>query len=130
MVELVNRDRQRNKRRALTASAQLAQIAREHSRDMADNDFFNHRSPATGVLEDRLEAAGIIPKWPSTRAVSISYGENIAVDRTVAAAQANLMESPGHRKNILNRKFTQIGIGIVQKEESLWITQVFSSDLD
>jgi len=129
MFELVNRDRQnplnvpetRGHAQPLVWNDQLAEVARAHSGDMARRGFVAHLSPE-GVSPDmRVTAAGI--DWQSE-------GENIAFYRGVAAAQTAFMNEPrfaaNHRANILDPKFTEVGIGIVEGPGGrYYITQEF-----
>ncbi len=101
----------------------LAAVARAHSRDMIEQRYFDHVDPEGGTLVARINAAGI--PW---RAV----GENIALNGTVPGAEAAFMNEPrfqkNHRGNILNAKYTDVGIGIVQGPNgSLYITQDFAT---
>jgi uncharacterized protein YkwD len=66
--------------------------------------YFGHQSPVAGSPFDRLAAA----KIPYSRA-----GENLAYAHSVAIAHRGLMESQGHRENILRPEFTRIAIGVV-----------------
>ena len=129
MVEIINRDRSdpRNtgetKGRALPLrwNEKLAAIARAHSRDMVQRRFFDHVDPDGKSGGERVMAAGI--PWQST-------GENIAMYGDVAAAEAAFMNEPrfehNHRGNILNPKYTEIGVGIAQGPDGqYYITQDF-----
>lgn len=117
MVRLLNTDRATHKLPPLTFHPGLARVARGHSQDMHDHKFFAHESKRTGKVGDRVDRAGIAYR---------ACAENIAMEFTVAQAQANLMASPGHRKNILNADHTHIGVGIVGRQGAmLHFTQVF-----
>ncbi len=117
MAERVNAARAEHKLPPLTYHDGCAGVARGHSRDMAENHFFGHESPTTGKVGDRLERAGVPHR---------ASGENVAGAKTLAIAHRNLMASPPHRKNILNRDFTHIGVGIVGTPgKGLLVTQVF-----
>jgi len=116
MFELVNSERKARKLPMLEFDEELAVVARAHSKDMADNGFFDHESPTTGKSADRVYAAGI---------AASATAENIAMNSSVADAHARLMASPGHRKNILSREYDRIGIGIVRKMTTLYVTQNF-----
>jgi uncharacterized protein YkwD len=99
----------------------LAAVARAHSRDMLEQGFFSHVDPEGRTASARINAAGI--PWQA-------LGENIAIDVTVPGAEAAFMNEPrfqhNHRANILNAKYTDVGIGIVQGPDgSLYITQDF-----
>jgi uncharacterized protein YkwD len=120
-VSLLQADRLRFGLAPLEPDADLAAIARAHSRDMRDHQFFGHLSPRTGLAGERLEAAGY-------RAAM--HSENLARNDTLGEAQAALMASLGHRKNILDARPTHVGIGLAEAEESgahtWYVTQLFA----
>jgi uncharacterized YkwD family protein len=104
MVDLVNQARQKQGLPVLTVDPELAHTARLKSQDMVANHYFSHQSPTYRSPFDMLKQFGI------------SYttaGENIACNQSVSAAHQALMNSSGHRANILSKDFTRIGIGIV-----------------
>lgn len=103
MINLVNQSRQQNGLPALKADNQLSEIARIKSKDMIDKNYFSHNSPTYGSPFDMLKNFGVS---------YIKAGENIAGNQTVEKAHEALMNSPGHRANILNSEYTHIGIGI------------------
>lgn len=55
----------------------------------------------------------------------LSVGENVAYNTTVTAVHRSLMNSPGHRANILNPKWRGVGVGIVKSGGYLWVTEIF-----
>ncbi len=118
---LLNADRERFRVGPLALDQALSDVARAHSRDMRDHRFFGHLSPTTGLLRDRLRAAGY-------RAVSSA--ENVAHNSTLFGAQGSLLRSLGHRINIVNPSFTRVGIGLAadhRGDETRWyLTQVFA----
>ncbi|MDA0839039.1 MAG: CAP domain-containing protein [Planctomycetota bacterium] len=116
MLKLVNSDRAKFKLPALELDVRLTEVARGHSQDMAVNGFFGHKSLSTGAPADRYHKAKI---------AAARLTENVALHQSVAAAQQALMESPGHRKNLLDPKVTHIGIGIYLLRGDLYITQNF-----
>ncbi len=121
LLQLVNRDRRAARVAPLTWNAALADVARAHSRDMRDHDFFAHVSPRSGRLADRAAVAHI----PYAR-----LAENIAVNQDVDGAQEALMRSPGHRMNLLDPVFTEIGLGVVfdgdaSGDRRVFVTQNF-----
>lgn len=120
MVALINQDRHVRRLPELTEDETLATIARNHSADMAKNDYFGHTSPYYGDLKERVR-----PYYLNYS----SMGENISLDDTIEHAEEELLKSPGHRKNLLG-DFTHVGVGIVMKEGKLYITQVFMKKRD
>ena len=116
MLRLVSRDRAKHSLSALEIDDRLTQVARGHSKDMAVNGFFGHKSLSTGAPADRYHVAKI---------AAARLTENVALHQSVSAAQQALMKSPGHRKNLLDPKVTHIGIGIYRKRGDLYITQNF-----
>jgi uncharacterized protein YkwD len=105
LLDLVNVVRYRYKLPLLTWSDQAARVARQHSRDMESHGFFDHVSATTGLNPfQRLQKAGI--------AYSMA-GENIAAGYPDAIeAHESWMNSPGHRKNVLEKGFAQLGAGV------------------
>ena len=121
MLELVNQDRADAGLPALAWDERAADVARAHSREMLATGDVAHVSQTTGTAADRVKAAGI-----KTAAVL----ENIARAYGVAEAEAGLMNSPGHRANLMSKSVTHIGVGIVFGEEvagrrEMFVTQVF-----
>ncbi|MEW6624272.1 MAG: CAP domain-containing protein [Bacillota bacterium] len=104
MLNLVNQERTKAGLQPLTVHPELVKLARLKSEDMIKNKYFAHQSPTYGSPFDMMKAAGI--KYSAA-------GENLAGAPTVETAHTNLMNSSGHRANILNAKYTHIGIGIV-----------------
>lgn len=103
MVRLVNEARAENNVKPLEVDFKLSNVARVKSQDMINNNYFDHNSPTYGSPFDMMK---------SFKVNFSQAGENIAGNQTVQAAHTSLMNSPGHRKNILNPNFTHIGVGI------------------
>jgi uncharacterized protein YkwD len=104
MIELVNGERKNNGVGLLTIRQELVPVARAHAKDMWERSYFSHYSPEGKDVGDRLEESRINYSFA---------GENLALAPTLAIAHDGLMNSPGHRANILNPKFKQIGIGVI-----------------
>lgn len=104
MVELVNAERARYGLPALKTNPQLVQLARLKAKDMVENNYFSHTSPTYGSPFEMMRAFGVTYSFA---------GENLAGASTVEAAHQALMNSPGHRANILNPNFKEVGIGVV-----------------
>ena len=104
MFDLVNEERTAVGLRALIWDDRLLPVARQHSEEMFRLKYFAHQSPVSGSPFDRLKAAGIT----YSRA-----GENLAYAQSVSVAHRGLMQSQGHRENILRPEFTNIAIGVI-----------------
>jgi uncharacterized protein YkwD len=103
MLEMVNRERIKAGLKPLKADPQQTVVARAHSKDMFVRGYFAHVNPDGQNPFDRMKAAKVKFK---------TAGENLALAQTLEIAHTNLMNSPGHRANILNPKFGRVGIGI------------------
>jgi len=117
LVDLVNEERTQRGIKSLVLDERLVSVARAHSQEMFTLKYFSHESPVSGSPFDRLKSAGIT----YSRA-----GENLAYAQSVSVAHRALMESPGHRENILRSEFTRIGIGVINAPAyGRMITQLF-----
>ena len=115
VIRLVNVQRAQNGLKPLTENWELSRVARYKSQDMVDNRYFSHTSPTYGSPFQMIRNFGI-----SFR----SAGENIAYGQRTPQAVVNAwMNSSGHRANILNASYTQIGVGYVA-DGNYW-TQMF-----
>ncbi|WP_308128040.1 CAP domain-containing protein [Modestobacter italicus] len=118
VLTLVNTERAAAGCAPVSADAGLAAVARAHSADMRDRDFFDHVNPDGVDPFARAEAAG----------VGYARAENIAAGQPDAAAvMADWMASPGHRKNILNCDLRTLGVGVATGPGGPWWTQLFGS---
>ena len=105
VIRLVNAERAKQGLKALTANWELSRVARYKSQDMVDNKYFAHNSPTYGTPFQMIRNFGI-----SFR----TAGENIAYGQRTPRAVVNAwMNSSGHRANILNASYTQIGVRYV-----------------
>jgi uncharacterized protein YkwD len=108
---LHNRERAARGLPRLKENPKLRRAAERHSGSMVTASFFDHTSPGGSTMVDRIRRTGY-----TSRARSWALGENIAwgSGRLATAAQINRswMNSSGHRANILQRSFREIGIGI------------------
>lgn len=119
MLKLVNKERGMRGLKVLDFDIRLRDVARSHSMDMVKNNYFDHNSPTAGSPTDRLVSAGII---------YFAAGENIAYAQDIDVAHDNLMESKGHRENILGSYYGRIGFGIVNAGPfGYMITQDFTN---
>ena len=115
VIRLVNEHRAQNGLKPLVANWELSRVARYKSQDMADNHYFSHTSPTYGSPFQMIRNFGISFR---TAGENIAYGQ-----RTPQAVVNTWMNSSGHRANILNASYTQIGVGYVANG-NYW-TQMF-----
>ena len=105
VIDLINEIRIKNGLSPLTENTALSRCAKAKSQDMHDKRYFSHQSPTYGSPFDMMKQFGITYR---------TAGENIAMGQTTPQAVVNAwMNSEGHRANILNASFTQIGMGYV-----------------
>jgi uncharacterized protein YkwD/uncharacterized membrane protein required for colicin V production len=117
MLEMVNAERAQRGLKRLEPDPELTQVARAHSRDMFARSYFSHVSPDRDDPFDRMREAKVR---------YLIAGENLALARTLPAAHRGLMESPGHRANILRPQFGRVGIGVLDGGvHGLMVTQNF-----
>lgn len=104
MLELVNKERKENGLKPLKMNKELQKVARTHSTDMFNRGYFAHVNPDGKDPFDRMSAAGID---------FLVAGENLALAPNVQLAHEGLMNSPGHRANILTPEYAEVGIGCI-----------------
>ncbi|QQG47547.1 MAG: CvpA family protein [Candidatus Woesebacteria bacterium] len=104
MFKLVNSERQKRGISNLTWDSDIVPVARGHATDMWERKYFSHYSPEGEDVGDRLNKVGIIYSFA---------GENLALAPTLSTAHQGLMNSEGHRENILDKRFKKIGIGVI-----------------
>lgn len=130
MAQMVNAARRNAGLSPLLYDESLAQVARAHALEMRNRNYFAHESPTASLRhpQDRYRVAfGRIPamiaenvyrEWGSPRRVTFAQ---------IGRGHTALMNSPGHRANILDSRSRRIGIGIVVNARGdIWITQMFS----
>ncbi|ANC76015.1 hypothetical protein ABE65_003975 [Fictibacillus phosphorivorans] len=104
MLNLVNQEREKQGLPALKADPELTKVARVKAKDMIDNNYFDHNSPTYGSPFDMMKKFGVDYN---------TAGENLAGNSSVEGAHTSLMNSQGHRENILKSEYTSVGIGVV-----------------
>ncbi|MEH0932322.1 CAP domain-containing protein [Micromonospora sp. CPCC 205558] len=118
VVDLVNAERAKAGCKALSINDKLMTAAQRHSQDQADHQNMSHTGSDGSNSGTRLDRVGYA--WRT-------YGENVAWNqKTPAAVMDAWMNSSGHRANILNCAFTEIGVGIASSNGPYW-TQVFAA---
>lgn len=119
VITLVNKERAAAGCSPLTANARLTRAAEDYSDVMARSGVMSHTGPDGSTMTTRVEAAGYA--WST-------LGENIARGQSDAAAVMDAwMNSPGHRANILNCSFKEIGVGLHSGDGGPWWTQNFGA---
>jgi len=126
MIELINTERRDRCLPELCVNVKLTEAAQKHSDDMQQNVFFSHTGSNGSEPWDRVRLEGYDIS---------SVGENISTDQSIPDAHQGLMNSRGHRDNILYPFYTHIGIGVATYtsgnfDGNLVITQVFGSSND
>ncbi len=119
LFELINEERQSRGLPLLTFSPDLSQLARAHSKDMASRGRIHHSSTDGRSYRDRVVNEGYY---------FIALGENVAFSEGFLPEliHQSLMESQGHRENILDPNFDEVGIGAVfKKNKGYFIAQDF-----
>jgi uncharacterized protein YkwD len=104
MLDLVNQERIAAGLKPLAADPELTEVARRHSADMFTRGYFAHDTPEGISPFDRMHAANVR---------FTTAGENLALAPTIPVAHTGLMNSPGHRANILRPEFGRVGIGVM-----------------
>lgn len=115
MLNMVNEERTKLGLHPVKADPEMAQVARAHSQDMFARGYFSHVTPDGKTLTDRVMAA---------RVAFLTAGENLALGPTLTICHNGLMESPGHKANILHKSYSRLGIGVLDGGKyGLMITQ-------
>jgi uncharacterized protein YkwD len=121
LFKAINASRRASGLEPVTRSRSLDRICRAYSEEMARTGKIDHVSEISGDLPDRLEAGGV---------EQVTAQENLAKAHSAAESHMGLMQSPGHRANILNPLAGEVGVGVALVEgdvkPSVIVTQVFS----
>lgn len=104
MIGLVNKERTSRGLKALVFDEKLREVGRSHSKDMMERGYFSHYSPEGETVADRASKGGVD---------FLVIGENLAYAPNLELAHNGLMNSEGHRANILSEDFGRIGIGVI-----------------
>ena len=117
MLELVNQERIGAGLKPVEADPEMTEVARRHSADMFARGYFSHYTPEGKDPFDRMRDMNVQFR---------TAGENLALAPTLQIAHTGLMNSPGHRANILEPRFGRLGIGIMDGgRRGLMVTQKF-----
>jgi uncharacterized protein YkwD len=110
LFALINRARENHDRRPLRLGQSLSRKAHRHSARMADAGRIFHHSCLSCLLSS----------WDWN-----AIGENVGVGSTLRSVHRALMDSRPHRRNILSRGFTRVGVGVVRSGGRVWVTEIF-----
>lgn len=118
VIRLVNVERSKAGRSALRENNEVSKVARIKSEDFVNHNYFSHNSSTYGTPFEMLRNFGI---------TFTAAAENIASGQKTAKEVINTwMNSSGHRANILNSTYNQIGVGVAKdKNGNLYWTQMF-----
>ncbi|KIZ15843.1 CAP domain-containing protein [Streptomyces natalensis] len=106
ILEIVNSERSKAGCSPLTLNAKLNKAAQDHSKDMAGHSNMSHTGSDGSSPGDRITQAGY--NWTA-------YGENVAYGySTPESVMRGWMSSPGHKRNILDCSFKEMGVGLAQ----------------
>ncbi|MFO7953128.1 MAG: CvpA family protein [Bacillota bacterium] len=105
MLRLVNEERALEGLPELVLDETLRDVARQYSVDMLQRGYMGHIDPEDNTPFDRMRDGGV---------TFTTAGENLALAQTVSIAHKGLMDSPGHRANILSPHYSRVGIGAAQ----------------
>lgn len=119
LLQLVNAERQRVNAPPLVLNDKLTAAAQRHAQDMATSRRMSHNGFDGSTMGSRIDATRY--RWST-------IGENVAMGQpTAAAVMSGWMNSPGHRQNILNPAFTELGVGQATGGGRIYWAQVFAS---
>jgi len=117
MLEMVNRERAANALDPVEADPEMTVVARMHSADMFARGYFSHYTPERKDPFQRMRDMNVRFR---------TAGENLALAPTLEIAHTGLMNSPGHRANILSPNYGRLGIGILKGgRHGMMVTQKF-----
>lgn len=126
IFELTNKQRLLRRTRPLLEAPALSLAARRHSEDMLKRRFFSHVNPDRKTPSDRINA---VLNWQVPASAENLWGRTGAVPsaaKLVEEAVAQLMDSRPHRTNILNSRYTHLGVGIAMTATEVRVTQLFA----
>lgn len=121
-------------------NSQLASIARSHSEDMASRNFFDHDNPDGDGPTERAKKAGIQTEIDKGAYIAVGIGENISMvptgnvigcgsvyteEEIADCAAEGWRDSPGHYANIIDREYTETGMGVGVSGSTYYLTQTF-----
>lgn len=116
VFEELNQERAKRNLAPLEWNDQVAQAARAHAQAMLENGKIEHEFPGEAAFDERIGATGVRFTVAAENVAHVEFIEDVV---------PALMTSPGHRANMLNPKYNAVGIGVVQRERQIYVTQDF-----
>ncbi len=126
LLELTNAQRLFRKVRPLIEVNELSRAARRHSEDMLRRRFFSHTNPDRKTPADRIKAALNHAVPASAENLWMRTGTFTSAEKIIEEAVARLMDSRPHRTNILNDRYTHVGVGVAVTRTEVRVTQLFA----
>lgn len=120
LLGLVNEERRKQDLPEVIMDVNVAAVARAHSADMRDRNYFSHTNPDGKSFDDRLRSAGI-----SFRLSGENIGRTENISNPATFTNTGFLSDATHRNVLLNKQFTRVGIGVARSGNNYWITQDF-----
>ena len=115
MFATINGDRKVRGLYLLELDPVLVELAQGHAQDMIDNNYYSHTNLEGQTYRDRLKSRGIELNWVGENFYATTCNE----DQASECATEWLMNDEAHRKNILNRNYHKVGVGVAQSPSGL-----------
>jgi uncharacterized protein YkwD len=127
MLALINAERARAGMGPLHVDATLNTIAQARSQDMINRNYFSHHIPGGGMVFDILDRDHVAYEMAGENIALNNYIDFYSMARTVRQTNVDLMNSPEHRANLLEPKYTKLGLGVAFEKSSgkLIVTELF-----
>ena len=130
IFHLINQERLNRNLNALTWNEDLAEVGRAHAAEMRDKHYFAHESPTPGLenpLDRYIEATGRTPRLIAENIYRAWGSHSFLNEQDLRTAHKALMDSPGHRENILLGSANSVGVGLVADSSGdIWLDEMFS----
>ena len=130
IFRLVNQERAQRGLNELKWSDDLADVARAHAAEMRDKKYFAHESPTPGLenpLDRYVEGTGRTPRLIAENIYRAWGSRSFLNENDLRVAHKALMDSPGHRENILLASANSLGVGLVANSSGdIWLCEMFS----
>ncbi len=130
IFRLVNQERVAKGLNELTWNDDLADVGRAHAAEMRDKQYFAHESPTPGLenpLDRYVEGTGRTPRLIAENIYRAWGSRSFLNEQDLRVAHKALMDSPGHRANILLGSANSLGVGLVANSSGdIWLCEMFS----